>query len=933
MNPLLDADFLKELDAYPHRTVYAKIILLNFDEQPVKEIQGRITAGSVNVDGASVIRRSCSLTMITQEKEIDSIYWGLKNKFKLEVGLENFIDSRYPDTIWFKQGLYLITNLSESLNGTNHNISLSGKDKGCLLNGEIGGTIPSTTNFSKMDYNEIDSNGNYITTTTDLPIKTIIQNAVVSFGGESPHNIILNDVDSYGMELMAYKGENNLYMLYDEESGLVTNMTFNGKQSYTKVEKREENGKVFWDEIESIFLKDATPNNYVDQAPKDNRTFLKGENDRIYSVIVITKDESVGYRKTDLTYSGDLIANAGETLSSVLDKIKNMFATFEYFYDIDGRFIFQEKKNYVNSTWNPVEISEDEIYVNAAAITSPTIYSFEDNQMLTAISKQPALLNLKNDFAIQGTRKTATGADVLIHMRYAIANKPIYYVTMDGKGYFTKDAEAELEQFKEQKREEIRKRFQMQLDTFEPAHLEELPEKLVKPKKNLEDGSWSPGWWDIRDWYEYYYLLKKEYPNGSMKWYSTNDLNGCVRINSIPGYGSESDERYCWLIIDENGRFNFQHGSGNPYNGKVRLCTYYESHLDENEEVVTTKHSEKTKEFIAPFSGCSDNHTYLVFLKEDIEKDGHKVYFYNPDFPDTDLEFDEMVEEQIKQEIEDWEKKNEYRKVDWREIIYQMALDYFKYNQDEDFLSKVRDNNTLFGSLTSLYPTGKTGYEMFYTDIQGFWRQIYNPDAMLEEDEGDYIELPIFAGTTGMFSTSDGFHEDVSKNPAVLNFWFDFMDTGGEMGQYSIETIGHRPKAVNDSKTVAIYYKQVPQVLFITDRELEGLKKENLQDYYNLSGYSFVQIPTAYEKYFSISSRGKSAQDSLDDLLYKHLYCSENITLTSLPIYYLQPNHRIFVRDKKTQINGEYLINKITIPLTYNGTSSITAQLAPTRLY
>ena len=29
---LRDIDFLKKLDAYPHRTVYAKIILLNFDE-------------------------------------------------------------------------------------------------------------------------------------------------------------------------------------------------------------------------------------------------------------------------------------------------------------------------------------------------------------------------------------------------------------------------------------------------------------------------------------------------------------------------------------------------------------------------------------------------------------------------------------------------------------------------------------------------------------------------------------------------------------------------------------------------------------------------------------------------------------------------------------------------------------------------------------
>ena len=121
-----------------------------------------------------MIRRTCSLTMITQEQEIDNIYWGLKNKFKLEVGLENFIDSKYPEIIWFKQGLFLITSLSESLNGTNHTINISGKDKGCLINGEIGGTIPTTTNFGKMDINEEDSDGNVITTTIDLPIKTII---------------------------------------------------------------------------------------------------------------------------------------------------------------------------------------------------------------------------------------------------------------------------------------------------------------------------------------------------------------------------------------------------------------------------------------------------------------------------------------------------------------------------------------------------------------------------------------------------------------------------------------------------------------------------------------------------------------------------------------------------------------------------------------
>jgi hypothetical protein len=60
----------------------------------------------------------------------------------------------------------------------------------------------------------------------------------------------------------------------------------------------------------------------------------------------------VGYKLTDLTYcnSGnsntqELIGKAGETLTSVLDKIKNMLVHFEYFYDINGKFVFQKMEN------------------------------------------------------------------------------------------------------------------------------------------------------------------------------------------------------------------------------------------------------------------------------------------------------------------------------------------------------------------------------------------------------------------------------------------------------------------------------------------------------------------------------------------------------------------------------------------------------------
>jgi hypothetical protein len=45
-----------------------------------------------------------------------------------------------------------------------------------------------------------------------------------------------------------------------------------------------------------------------------------------------------------------------------------------------------------------------------------------------------------------------------------------------------------------------------------------------------------------------------------------------------------------------------------------------------------------------------------------------------------------------------------------------MAIDYYKYNTLDDFELLIRNNNLDY------YPEGKTGYERYYTDIQGFWR-------------------------------------------------------------------------------------------------------------------------------------------------------------------------------------------------------------------
>jgi hypothetical protein len=121
--------FLLELDKSKSKTVYARITALTFEESPIETIEGRVTQGSVNLDGDSAVRRTCSLTLIADQFNYLNYVWGLNTKFKLEIGLKNTINKLYPDIIWFKQGIFLISSFNTSRATNNFTIAIQGKDK------------------------------------------------------------------------------------------------------------------------------------------------------------------------------------------------------------------------------------------------------------------------------------------------------------------------------------------------------------------------------------------------------------------------------------------------------------------------------------------------------------------------------------------------------------------------------------------------------------------------------------------------------------------------------------------------------------------------------------------------------------------------------------------------------------------------------------
>ena len=366
---LKDMDFLTQLDKLHMRVQYAKIILLSFkDEEPLKEIQGSITSGNLSVNGSSAIRRTINLTMLasidnSNLEDIDNEI-SINKKIKVLIGYDNPLKSykNYGDIIWFPCGLFVLSSANISRSTSGWNISITGKDKMCLLDGTAGGTLPASITFheSLVQLDNGDVEIQYPT------IFQIIYEAVNHWGGEAIENIIITDIDEEIKMLVRYMGDKPVYFSNDYQS-----LSFEAQEDYPHI-------------------------------------FSYGQD--------------AGYKYTDFTYPGELVLNAGDTVVTLLDKIVNTLGNYEYFYNIDGKFVFQEIKNYLNTGSPLLELSPED-YVRSYN-NAKFLYSLTDLDTTTAITRNPKYDNVKNDFYVWGKRKTSTGVEVSIRYHLAIDDKP-----------------------------------------------------------------------------------------------------------------------------------------------------------------------------------------------------------------------------------------------------------------------------------------------------------------------------------------------------------------------------------------------------------------------------------------------------------------------------------------------------------------------------
>ena len=932
---LKNSSFLKLVDTQHLQNHYVKITLLDWKENPIEEIQGKATEGSISVNGNSSVRRTCTLTMMATSLEEVAIS-NVKNlisigrKIFLEIGISNNTgeyEDEYP-IIWYPQGYFVFSQCTIT-SGLNNGITISAqlKDKMCLLNGECGGIIPSTVQFDVKD--TLNADGEWIT--EKVTIAQIIREAVNHWGGEQLGRILISDIDEKVKMVVRWIGDNPVYLI-------------------------NQGGNYFFS---------------MDKQSGGIQTFNYGDD--------------IGFEYTDFTYPGELIANPGDNIcTAVLDKIKSVLGNYEYFYDVYGNFVFQEIKDYKNTTQATVEINnmtnEDyEIDISKGK----SVYDFKDNELAISFSNTPQYSRIKNDFVIWGVRKDVNNIKIPIRYHLAIDKKPkigdIFNV------YFYTDPEDGLRKAKIPLNYPSKSAFPTKgnLDVF---YLDESTGITYK-WDSAEEAYVSPSGYrsieytDINDFPEnpdpnIIYIDKST--NKAYMWQAqsgthyddvqaeidalTNEYNQAVAAIQVEiGTYEEQLEDITNQISALNTRFESElvqlERYTQDYNNVSDSIDYSEDKIESNNALIAqlegtitylnnryTDLINQARRETDPVKQAELNNQAAAVLaqRQGVEVQRNSVVQQNDELVESidNLETTQSFDKNIIGELENkltvagyysdlTGLEGAYNTIQTSiedlqadlaklEVQYHANLIDLLYKQKQyvevvdDIIVKVQTTDWR----SQLYLQGAAAEALglesnyYYPELNAEWPKIYNLTAH------SYIN------SQGQTIYTGDFLDGVLDNPWDLDYWLDFIDSETAIGGLSVSNIGRRSFSENKDDYNCLFEPEIQDFILIETGQEDTDDKRDECDKRN---QKYIQISPEIYNQTAIGGLKNSCFERIKEVLYDYTAYNNSISITCMPIYHLETNTRITVASQENDIYGDHLIGSISIPLTVSGTMTIAA--------
>lgn len=666
--------------------------------------------------------------------------------------------------------------------------------------------------------------------------------------------------------------------------------------------------------------------------------YLQGD----YGHRMFSYGDDIGFIYTDFTFPTELIGNAGDNVTTILDKIKNTLGNnYEYFYDIPGNFRFQEIKNYLNTKQATVEInklSNSDYLVDMAK--GKRAYNL-DSTLGTSYSNNPQYMNIKNDYVVWGTRKTGDGISIPIRYHLAIDKKPkignIYNC------FFYLDPDDGLEKA---------------TIPIEYQTKNNFPKVGVNKTYYLDKSTNVIYMWDGKT--ESYLTV------------SGLETIGYPTINDFPSQGDSEKvyvdqstlNRYSWAIDQQSDHYlDIQTQKKSSYINYINTIAPMEDKISQNEEDIkkdnlALEEMGTIEQINAAIADMNTDITIqqatvdmikqeLKTLQEEKEKatseEEKQMIQTEIDNYTMELELEQMALENLQDQLAVLQNYLTQRPILEQEILDKqeeienlkdkIQIELEKYNNKVEELSNKEYEYVLTESKeltkvkttdwrTELYLQGVMAEPLgvnsnyYYPELAAEWPKIYNLKAESYTENGETIY------------TGD-FYQEVKDHPEELTYFLDFIDSNAEISKFSVSNIGRRSLVESSDSFNCVFEPDVPDFVLIESGQADTAKKrQECED----KGQPYIQVSSNIYNMLSLGGSSNSCFVEIKNLLYNHTKYNESIQVQCLPIYQIEPNIRIGVQDAQSNIFGDYMINTISLPLAPNGTMSISATRALEKL-
>ena len=893
--------FLEKLYEQKIRVVRAKIVLLNWEEAPEKEIQGIVKSGNLSVDGNSTSRRNLTLDMSVYDRddELVASYLTPDKKVQLYIGIDNHTGEREDEeVIWFNMGFFILSNPAFSHSVDNLTLSLTATDKMAMMNGVIGGELQSPVSFAQRQGGELVS----------LSWREIFLQAAVLFGGEDPAKVVIDSVPDYIREYVQVKSVGGQAKNYIHVRRVLED------------DKKEE-------DYERIITRAWHPTK-----PETEVQFMQGQN--LYN---LTRFGPPNPRLSSSDGVQQYVKNSGDTVASVFEDIKGALGgTHEYYYNPNGDLFFRPVQNFINHQFDPKDDPElgysryeleDEYFIPDYS-NFPYVYDFSDKTTIVSMGNNPDWTNMKNDFIVTGKNGQ--------QLEIAIDHKPTIEETIDWFEGIARDFTASSPDMDFLAKDGVRR---------QPYN----PETRTVPFEFREGvGKKKPIYVNVQ--------LDKvpwQIAHGLRNYFVRNIYQGRGQERMLPRWGRECESMiFKWVasadkehLLPNTGIFNPSLASiGTPWLNGYPIAESANTEDDvENLDRQNPKFSDKgDPKFWPYFLDIIDTGSMLgrysiervgKRTKADTEERADTLFRTNPTelVVVTEKELAALGGDQILEDL----KKNGQAYAVITDVNNQRFTPYALSDKDikkrdpfSFFHGNMKENEDLYLSFEGVegrWLAGGKSDIRFTPNMRANGTDGYGGILISDGDYMHPITKKVFTGKEAFINTPISTGEDPTRFGFIVHV----------EGKSRIPNSGGHPHIVLakiDSKKNWLYANQADNswqsftfnheqdvIIGAFTQDVTGIGEEVYYGGSIVDVYDVFNIREMQNVGMFSTSGGTDLFSKVRSLIYQHTNYAEVVTMNLLPMYHLEPNTLVRIENKKIEVSGTFMITSMSIPLESSG--------------